>query len=144
MGINTSPSTIRGRRERSLGYFGTQSVSPIRRAEIAPVLSAPGAGTPTTTGTTNAVVTTTGISGTLFRAVVTNLGSCTTAQLKAGTGGNIVASSGGQQPIDHPATIQTVALIIGLTTGTLYQIKFLHTNSQGIDSAQASIDLTTA
>ncbi len=108
----------------------------------APALTSPTDGTPTPTGATNATVDTDVGNGTLYWAVVTNAGSCTNAQLKAGTGGNI-AAQGGSQAVSGTGT-QTVASITGLTTATAYQIKFLHTSAGGSDSAQASVDLTTA
>lgn len=108
-----------------------------------PVLSDPTDGTPTSSGTNNATVTTDQGTGTLYRAVVTDGGACTTAQLKAGAGGNIVAGSAGSQVVGVDG-VQTVASITGLSAATAYQIKFLHTNGFGFDSAQASVDLTTA
>lgn len=108
----------------------------------APVLSSPSAGTPTSTGTTNATVSTDEGNGTLYWAVVTNTGSATDAQLKAGSGGNIVAGVAGSQAVSGTGT-QTVSSITGLAVGTLYQIKFLHTDAAANDSNQASVNLTT-
>ena len=106
-----------------------------------PLLSAPGPGTANTTGTANAVVTSSAGTGRLYVGIVTNTGSCTDAQLIAGSGGNLVAGSTSNQAITTSG-IQTVATITGLTTGTLYQIKFLSV-VEGISSAQASVNLTT-
>jgi len=105
-----------------------------------PVISSPNAGTPTSTGTTDATVSTDEGNGTLYWAVVTNAGSATDAQIKAGSGGNIVAA--GSQAVIGTGT-QTVASITGLAIGTLHQIKFLHADAAANDSAQASVNLTT-
>lgn len=107
-----------------------------------PILSSPNAGSPTVDGTVGANVTTNQQAGRLFWAVVTNAGSCTDAQLKAGSGGNIVAGKAGSQAVGNSG-VQTIATITGLTTATTYQIKFLHSNVDSKDSAQSSVDLTT-
>lgn len=130
------------RRQHDSVVFGVSSGAGGGSLPPAPVLSSPNAGTPTSSGTTNALVTTDQGTGRLYWAVVTNTGSCTTAQLKAGTGGNIVAGSAGNQVVGVSG-VQTVASITGLAAATLYQIKFLHTNGGSLDSAQASVDLTT-
>lgn len=109
----------------------------------APTLSAAADGTPTSDGSTGAGVTTDEGNGTLYWAVVTNAGSCTDAQLKAGSGGNIVAGVAGNQAVSASGA-QVIADITGLTAATTYQIKFLHRDAAGNDSAQASVDLTTA
>ena len=108
----------------------------------APTLSNPTAGTPTSDGATSAGVTTNEGNGTLYWAVVTNGGSCTDAQLKAGTGGNIVSGVSGNQAVSGSGA-QTIATITGLTASTAYQIKFLQRDAAGNDSSQASVDLTT-
>lgn len=110
-------------------------------ASVAPILTAPNAGTPTSSGTTNATVVTDQGSGRLYWAVVTNGGAATNAQIKAGAGGNIVVA--GSQQVNAKGT-QTVASITGLTTATTYQILFLHSNAMSQDSNQASVSLTTA
>lgn len=107
----------------------------------APVLSSPNAGTPSSSGTANATVSSTQGSGRLYWAVVTNGGSATNAQIRAGTGGNIVVA--GNQAVNASGT-QTVVSITGLTTATTYQILFLHTNPSSQDSNQASVSLTTS
>lgn len=107
----------------------------------APVLSSPNAGTPTADGTTNATVSSTVGNGTLYWAAVTDAGVATDAQIKAGSGGDIVVA--GNQSVSGTGT-QTVASITGLTTATVYQIKFLQTSAGGADSAQSSVTLTTA
>lgn len=109
----------------------------------APVLSSATAGTPTSDGCTGAGVTTNEGNGTLYWAVVTNGGSCTDAQLKAGSGGNIVSGKAGNQAVTTTGA-QTIADITGLTASTVYQIKFLQRDTGGNDSAQASANLTTA
>jgi hypothetical protein len=85
-------------------------------------------------------VTTDEGNGTLYWAVVTNIGSATDAQIKAGSGGDIVAA--GNQAVSATGA-QTVASITGLVPGTLYQIKFLHADAAANDSNQASVNLTT-
>lgn len=112
----------------------------------APVLSSANAGTPTGDGTTGASVSTANdANGTLYWAVVTNGGSCTDAQLKAGSGGNIVSVAGAHNNQAVTATgTQTIIDITGLASSTAYQIKFLHRDAAGNDSAQASVNLTTS
>jgi hypothetical protein len=112
-------------------------------ASPAPVLSSPTAGTATSGGSTGAGVTTDTGNGTLYWAVVTNGGSCTDAQLKAGAGGNIVAGVAGSQAVSGTGA-QTIANITGLSASTTYQIKFLQTSGAAVDSSQASVSLTTA
>jgi len=131
---------VRDRGSLTFGMGGRALSADNVQASV-PLLSAPGAGTPNSTGTTNAVVTSSHGTGTLYRGVVTNAGSCTDAQLIAGTGGNLVAGSTGNQAITSSG-IQTIASITGLTTGTLYQIKFISVVA-GLSSAQASVNLTT-
>lgn len=108
-----------------------------------PTLSNPADGTPTSDGATGASVDTNEANGTLYWAVVTNGGSCTDAQLKAGSGGNIVAGVAGNQAVSGTGT-QVIATITGLTASTLYQIKYLQRDAAGNDSPQASVSLTTA
>lgn len=116
-----------------------------RPASVAPVLSSPSAGTPTSTGSTGQAVTTDQGSGTLYWGVVTNSGAATNAQLKAGTGGNLVGTAGNHGSLTVNASgAQAPGTITGLTTATTYQILYLHTNPMSQDSAQASVSLTTA
>lgn len=129
-------------RERGALTFGKGSASGGIPRPGAPVLSSPDAGTPTADGTEGAAVTTDQGTGVLYSAVVTNGGTCTTAQIKAGTGGNIVVGTGASQVVGADGA-QTIATITGLAGGTLYQIKFLHMNGDGKDSAQSSVNLTT-
>lgn len=110
---------------------------------VAPVLSAASSGTPTSDGCTGAGVTTDTGNGTLYWAVVTNGGSCTDAQLKAGAGGNIVAGKAGSQAVSSSGA-QSISTITGLTASTTYQIKYLQTNASAQDSSQASVSLTTS
>lgn len=113
------------------------------RDVVAPTLSSATAGTPTSDGATNFGVTTNEGNGTLYWAVVTDGGSCTDAQLKAGTGGNIVAGKSGTQAISSTGA-KTIDSVTGLSSSTTYQFKFLHSDAAGNDSAQASVSLTTA
>jgi hypothetical protein len=107
-----------------------------------PTLSSANDGTPTTQGCTGASVSTDEANGTLYWAVVTNGGSCTDAQLKAGSGGNIVSGKAGNQAVSGTGT-QTIATITGLNSNTSYDIKFLHSDAAANDSSQASADLAT-
>jgi hypothetical protein len=109
--------------------------------DFTPVLFNPTAGTPTDEGTVGATVDTNRSGGILYYVVVTNGGSCTAAQLKAGSGGNIVAGSGASQSVEAIGT-QVLGTIVGLAEGTTYQIKMLH-NRLGLDSAQASASFVT-
>lgn len=110
---------------------------------VAPTLSSASAGTPTSDGCTGAGVTTNQGNGTLYWAVVTNGGSCTDAQLKAGAGGNIVAGKAGSQAVSSSGA-QVISSITGLSASTTYQIKYLQTNASAQDSSQASVSLTTS
>lgn len=105
-----------------------------------PALTNPNAGTPTSSGTTNATVDTTVGDGTLYWAVVPDAGTATDAQIKNG-GGTVIVR--GQQSVSGTGT-QTIAAITGLVTATSYEILFIQTNSIGSDSAQATVGLTTA
>lgn len=109
----------------------------------APTLSSASAGTPTSDGATGFGVTTNEGNGTLYWAVVTNGGSCTDAQLKAGAGGNIVAGKAGNQAVTTTGA-QAISTITGLTSSTTYQIKYLQRDAAGNDSSQASVSLTTS
>ena len=130
----------RGRSREVAALFGTKSGGGGLMQN--PVLSSPGAGTPQVDGTLSATVVASIGSGILYRGCVTNGGSCTDAQLIAGTGGNLVAASCGNQVIIASGT-QTIASIVGLTTATTYQIKTLAYGA-GFYSLQASVNLTTA
>lgn len=110
---------------------------------VAPTLSSPNAGTPTGSGSTGASVSTDTGNGTLYWAVVTNGGSATNAQIKAGTGGNIVAGVAGNQAVSGTGT-QTLGTISGLASSTTYQLLFLQTSGASVDSLQVSVGLTTA
>lgn len=107
-----------------------------------PVLTNPTTGTPSQTGCSGASVTTDQDNGTLYWAFVTNGGSCTDAQLIAGSGGNILAVAHGSQSVANTG-VQTIGIVNGLTPNTTYQIKFLHQNSLAENSAQVSASLTT-
>ena len=107
----------------------------------APALTSPTDGTPTTDGTDNATVDSTVGNGTLYWAVLADGGSATDAQIKAGSGGDIVVA--GSQGVSGTGT-QTVVEITGLESGTDYEIVFLQTSAGGADSSQVSVALTTA
>lgn len=121
------------------GYVTSEQT--ISLDDVAPILSSANAGTPTITGTNGARVTTDTASGVLYWAVVTNGGSCTDAQLKAGTGGNIVPGVSGSVTVT--TSLITIPSITGLVDATTYQIKFLQTDANGNDSSQVSVSLTT-
>lgn len=131
-----------GTRSRGALMFGMGPGAAGSPRPPAPVLTSPNAGTPTADGTNGANVTTDQGTGRLYWAVVTNGGSATDAQLKAGSGGNIVAGKAGSQLVGL-AGVLTIPGITGLTTATTYQIKFLQSNVDSKDSAQASVNLTT-
>lgn len=109
---------------------------------IAPTLSNPQDGTPTSDGATGASVDSNEGNGTLYWAVLTDGGSCTNAQLKAGSGGNIVAGKAGNQAVSASGT-QTIPNITGLTAGTNYELVWLQRDAAGNDSSQATTGLTT-
>lgn len=109
-----------------------------------PILSSPNAGTPTSSGTSNATVSLAGVgSGRLYVGVVTDTGSATNAQIIAGTGGNLVAAASTNQAVTAIGT-QTVASIGSLTAATIYQIIFLVVAGNNQVSNQSSVTLTTA
>lgn len=109
--------------------------------EAAPVLDTPTDGTPISDGTLDATVDTDIDSGTLYWAALTDGGSATNQQIKAGAGGDIVVA--GQQAVSANGT-QTVPEISGLASDTAYTLVFLQTNSLGSDSNQEEVALTTA
>lgn len=109
---------------------------------IAPTLSNASDGTPTADGADDPSVDTNEGNGTLYWAVLTNGGSCTDAQLKAGSGGNIVAGKAGNQAVSGTGT-QITSDITGLSPSTDYEIVFLHRDAAGNDSSQATVGLTT-
>lgn len=140
----------------SMPYVAAEQVGTI--ANAAPVLSfgSPTTLTATSDGATGNQIITSESGGTLYWAVVTNGGSVTAAQLKAGSGGNIVDPSAsptevagspqvyaGSQAVSASG-LQTLPNITGLLPSTTYQVKYLHTDALGKDSAQASAGLTTA
>lgn len=131
-----------GARSRDALTFGRGGIATGSARPGAPALTSPSSGSATSDGCTGANVTTDQGTGRLYWAVVTNGGSCTDAQLKAGSGGNIVAGKAGNQVVGGSG-VQTISNITGLTTATTYQIKYLHSNGDSKDSAQASVSLTT-
>ena len=108
----------------------------------APTLSSADEGTPTADGCTGASVSTNEGNGTLYWAVVSNGGSATDAQIKAGSGGNIVSGKAGSQSVSSTGT-QVISSITGLSAATGYQLLFLHSDASSNDSSQASVDLFT-
>src|SRR5690606_5966150 len=124
----------------SRGPFPTPNPS-VGVAVAVPALSNATDGTPTSDGTEDATVDTTVGNGTLYWAVVIDGGEATDAQIKAGSGGDIVVA--GSQAVSGTGT-QTVAEIFLFEHETAYEILFLQTNSIGSDSAQASVSLTTS
>ena len=114
----------------------------VSQTVVYPTLSNPSFGTATSDGCTGANVSTNEANGTLYWAVVTDGGSCTTAQLKAGSGGNIVSGKAGNQSVSTLGA-QTIIDITGLSASTTYQIKFLQTDITPADSGQVSVNLTT-
>ena len=146
MSINFSDGMAGVSRERPTGLFGQGGGGGGGSTFLgAPILSSPNAGTPTTDGSTGQSVVTDQGSGTLYWGVVTNGGTATDAQLKAGTGGNLVGTAGNRGSLTVNASgTQSPGTITGLTTATTYQILYLHTNALSKDSAQVSVSLTTA
>ncbi len=129
-------------RGRVFPLFGRTTLGAGGTEAPAPILSNPNAGTANGTGTTNALVDTTSVTGRLYWVVVTNGGSCTDLQLIAGSGGNIVAGVAGNQVVNTTGT-QTVAVITGLSALTTYQIIFLQLNGGSKFSNQSSVTLIT-
>jgi len=125
-------------RTRDTVVFGV-SVKSGGGAAYVPLLTVAADGTPTSDGATGASVDTDTGNGRLYWAVVTDGGSATTGQIKAGTGGNIVAA--GNQAVTASGT-QTFN-ITGLSAATQYQIKTVQMSAANIDSAQASVGLLT-
>ena len=125
-------------------FFGVRgpflAVSYTGAAVTAPALSNQTDGTPTAEGTENATVDTTVGNGTLYWAVVPAAGEATDAQIKAGSGGDIVVA--GSQAVSGTGA-QTILEITGLEAETEYLIVFLQTSAGGSDSAQAEVALTT-
>ncbi len=105
-----------------------------------PALTNAADGTPTSDGATGSSVDTDVGNGTLYWVVVTDGGSATDSQIKAGSGGDIVVA--GSQSVSGTGT-QTIGDIEGLEAATDYEIMFLQTNSLGSDSAQATVALQT-
>lgn len=106
-----------------------------------PVLSSPSMASVTATTGVPTVTTNEG-NGTLYYAVLTSGGSATDAQIKAGTGGNIVAGKAGNQAVTTTG-VQTFSAVTGLTAGTDYEVVFLQTDLAGNDSAQSQASFTT-
>lgn len=105
-----------------------------------PALTNAADGTPTSDGATGSSVDSDVGNGTLYWAVLTDDGSATDSQIKAGSGGDIVVA--GSQSVSGTGT-QTIGDIEGLEAATDYEIVFLQTNSLGSDSAQATVALQT-
>lgn len=126
----------------SVGSVSTSNVGTFLVDQVAATLTSPTAGTITTSSAVPSV-STDEANGTIYCAIVTSGGSCTDAQLKAGSGGNIVVGKASNQPVTQSATPQVFAAVTGLTIGTAYDIKYLHRNTNGRDSAQSSASFTT-
>lgn len=128
-------------------FLGAQGPFPTPNPSVGVVVAVPALtnaadGTPTSDGATGSSVDTDVGDGTLYWAVLTNGGSATDAEIKAGTGGDIVDSVAGAQGVSGTGT-QTIGDITGLEPETDYEIVFLQTNSIGSDSAQATVALLT-
>lgn len=108
---------------------------------VAPVLSSPLMDDLTTEGGVP-TVTTNQDNGTLYYAILTNGGSATDAQIKAGAGGDIVAGKADSQAVSATG-VQTFAEVTGLLQDTAYEVVFLQTNDDTLDSAQAEAGFTT-
>lgn len=110
----------------------------------APILSNALFGTLASDGCIGSSVDTNEANGTLYRAVMTALGSCTTPQLIAGTGGNIISGFAWSKAVTATGTQQgTPNIINGLSASTAYRIVFMHQDAAGNNSAQATVDFTT-
>lgn len=128
-------------------FLGSRGPFPTPNPSVGVVVAVPSltnanAGTPDSTSTTGASVDSDVGNGRLYWAVLTAGGTCTNAQLKAGSGGNIVSGKSGNQSVLGTGT-QPLSDITGLTPSTTYILVFLQTNSIGSDSAQASVALVT-
>jgi predicted transcriptional regulator len=126
-------------------FLGARGPFPTPNPSVGVVVTAPALtdatdGDPTDDGTEDATVDSTVGNGTLYWAVLSDDGAATAAQIKAGSGGDIVVA--GAQGVSGTGT-QTVAEITGLESGTDYEIVFLQTSAGGADSAQATVALTT-
>jgi hypothetical protein len=108
-----------------------------------PILADPKAGTIAATTLTNATVLTDTYNGTVYMAVVTNGGTATSAQIIAGSGGNIVAGAASSVAVAGPS-LQTVASITSLTTATTYQLLVVQQTTDGRISLQVSKTFITA
>ena len=87
-------------------------------------------------------VTTDESSGKLYYAVLTDAGSASDAQIKAGTGGNIVEGKAGNKDITADG-VNTFVAVTGLDAATAYEVVFLHTDAWGNDSDQVEAGFTT-
>lgn len=106
-----------------------------------PVLSSPSMASLTIEGGVPTVTTNEG-NGTLYYAVLTDGGSVTNAQIKAGAGGNIVAGKAGSVAVTSIG-VKTFAAVTGLTSATAYEIVFLQTDLALNDSTQSTAGFTT-
>src|SRR5689334_4108952 len=114
-------------------FLGARGPFPTPNPSVGVVVAVPSLtnqtdGTPTSDGTTDATVDTDVGNGTLYWAVLTEGGEATDAQIKAGTGRDIVVA--GSQSVSGTGT-QTVSEITGLESATVYLLVFLQTNSIG-------------
>jgi hypothetical protein len=122
--------------------FGVGGGGGMGSAADVPILSSPTDGTPTNAGATDATVSSTAGSGTLYVGVVSDGGAATNAEIIAGSGGNLVAGASTSQAVTASGT-QTVAAITGLAAATQYQILYLHVGGNNQQSNQASVGLLT-
>jgi len=99
------------------------------------VLSDASIGTEGATSFVGASVSTTGVSGRLYWAIITVGGVATNAQIIAGSGGSIVSGKAGNQAVTGAGT-QTLGTIT-VASGS-YELIFLHVLSNGLASNQAS------
>jgi len=69
-------------------------------------------------------VTTSTAGGTLYYAILTESGSANNAEIRAGTGGNIIPGFTGN--ITPTGGVNSFDEVVGLTLGTAYRIVYLH------------------
>lgn len=138
--VSNTAYTIIFLQTNSIGSDSAQGNVALTTDEV--TLTSPSDGTPTSDGATGAGVTTNTGNGTLYWAVVTDGGSATDAEIKAGTGGDIVPGVADNQAVSADGA-QTIEDITGLDSSTTYAILYLQTDRSGNDSAQSSVALTT-
>lgn len=121
---------------------GRLSITTGGEADVtAPTLSSPSMASLTDVGGVP-TVTTDEDNGTIYFAVLTDGGSATDVQIKAGAGGNIVAGKAGSKAVSATG-VQTFDEVTGLTSNTAYEVVFLHTDDAENDSDQSTVGFTT-